>query len=67
LFKQGGVIRIGKLLPKGGWERSAIPLMLMGTQWYLLFNVPANVTKVRVNARKNAISLSEWICPDALI
>jgi NitT/TauT family transport system permease protein len=56
------VLMFGLIAVSGGLNLIAILLMLMGTQWYLLFNVIAGVTAIPEDLRHtaSALGLKGW-------
>jgi NitT/TauT family transport system permease protein len=56
------VLMLGLIAVSGGLNLIAILLMLMGTQWYLLFNVIAGVTAIPEDLRHtaSALGLKGW-------
>jgi NitT/TauT family transport system permease protein len=56
------VLMLGLIAVSGGLNLIAVLLMLMGTQWYLLFNVIAGVTAIPEDLRHtaSALGLKGW-------
>jgi NitT/TauT family transport system permease protein len=51
------VLMLGLITVSGGLNLIAVLLMLMGTQWYLLFNIIAGVTAIPQDLRNTAATL----------